>query len=92
MGLDMQVWTMRHVPDKPVDFEAHDHMLLHDWRKHANLHGWMERLYREKGGKARDFNLVGLQLTSADIDALEFIAKARKALAVGLTVFYAAWW
>ena len=24
---------------------------LHYWRKHPNLQGWMENLYREKGGQ-----------------------------------------
>ena len=28
---------------------------IHYWRKHPNLHGWMEDLYRAKGGAA-EFN------------------------------------
>lgn len=43
---------------------------LHDWRKHPNLHGWMEQLYREKGGE-KEFNCVNLQLTEEDLDKLE---------------------
>ena len=41
------------------------------WRKHPNLHGWMERLYQEKGGKEKDFNGDPLVLTLKDLDRLE---------------------
>ena len=40
------------------------------WRKHPNLHGWFERLYREKGGEG-EFNGDELELTREDIDSLE---------------------
>ena len=40
------------------------------WRKHPNLHGWMERLYRAQGSKDT-FNGVELELTWEDLDALE---------------------
>lgn len=40
------------------------------WRKHPNLQGWMERLYRQKGG-AGEFNCVDVELTAEDIDQLE---------------------
>lgn len=50
------------------------------WRKHPNLQGWMESLYRDKraaSGEPLDegdwdsFNVVPLRLTAADIDELE---------------------
>lgn len=45
------------------------------WRKHPNLHGWMERLWEEKGcpgdNPERMFNGVELELTREDIDRLE---------------------
>lgn len=48
------------------------------WRKHPNLHGWMEQLWHEKGRpgarqwSATDmFNGVELELTREDIDQLE---------------------
>jgi hypothetical protein len=51
------------------------------WRKHPNLHGWMERLWENKGrpGSAPDspfgdgamFNGVELELTWEDLDELE---------------------
>jgi hypothetical protein len=33
-------------------------MSMHYWRKHPDLHGWMEKLCRAKGGKFDDFNLA----------------------------------
>jgi hypothetical protein len=45
------------------------------WRKHPNLHGWMERLWKNKGqpGPSLDnmFNGVELELTWEDLEALE---------------------
>lgn len=121
MGLDMYAYAILETPAAPVDFDADAHNELHYWRKHPNLHGWMEALYRAKGGKDDVFNCVNLQLTAEDLDRLEadirngnlpptsdfffgqsdgtevaddlaFIAKARKALAAGLAVFYSSWW
>jgi len=41
------------------------------WRKHPDLHGWMEKLYREKGGREKSFNGDPVMLTLADLDRLE---------------------
>jgi hypothetical protein len=41
------------------------------WRKHPNLHGWMERLAKEKGLNYTTFNGVELELTWHDIERLE---------------------
>lgn len=40
------------------------------WRKHPSLHGWMEQLYRKRGGTS-EFNGVELELSWDDIDELE---------------------
>ena len=40
------------------------------WRKHPNLHGWMEQLYRAKGGDGQ-FNGDELELTWEDLERLE---------------------
>jgi len=40
------------------------------WRKHPSLHGWMEQLYRQRGGN-NTFNGVELELSWNDIDDLE---------------------
>jgi hypothetical protein len=44
-------------------------------RKHPNLHGWFEQLYRERGGEG-DFNGDELELTFEDLDRLEADIKA----------------
>lgn len=45
------------------------------WRKHPNLHGWMESLWQEKGypGGSSDamFNGIELELSWEDLDRLE---------------------
>ena len=41
------------------------------WRKHPDLHGWMENLYREKGGRDKSFNGDVVVLTLADLGRLE---------------------
>ena len=40
------------------------------WRKHNRLQGWMENLYREKGG-TEVFNCEDVVLTLEDLDELE---------------------
>lgn len=71
MGLDMYACKTRETITAPVDFDVKDVEEIHYWRKHPNLHGWMEQLYREKDGKAASFNVVNLQLTANDLDRLE---------------------
>lgn len=46
------------------------------WRKHPNLHGWMNQLWLKKGANMRPsddptFNGVELELTWEDLDELE---------------------
>jgi len=122
MGLDMFAYTVNAAPADPVDFPEPDDKPaeLFYWRKHPDLHGWMQRLYRDKGGTDPLFNLSPLVLTADDLrqleqdvvaghlpkttgfsfgksssadklDDIEFIAKARAAIAAGKTVFYTAW-
>jgi hypothetical protein len=40
------------------------------WRKHPNLQGWMQRLWESQGNEG-EFNGDELELTWADLDALE---------------------
>lgn len=40
------------------------------WCKHANLQGWMENLYRERGGEG-SFNCIDLKLSSEDLARLD---------------------
>ena len=71
MGLDMYAYkTKENIP--PVDFkEPETSAEIFYWRKHPDLHGWMENLYIEKGGENPDFNLVPVRLDAEDLDALE---------------------
>jgi len=41
------------------------------WRKHPNLHGWMEKLAEQKNLNYGSFNGVELELTHEDLDELE---------------------
>ncbi len=121
MGLDMYAFTTNEKPAAAVDFKVDEVSALHTWRKHPNLHGWMQDLYYAKGGRQEDFNCVPVILAADDLvrleadiqarnlpdtagfffgdsdgtemeDDLAFIAKAREALAAGLTVYYDSWW
>lgn len=87
MGLDMYAYVGR--PGQQQEFWATAEMAegSHEfvsrtverpreimyWRKHPNLHGWMERLWQERGGggDSDHFNGVELELTWDDIQALE---------------------
>lgn len=71
MGLDMYAFSTEEAIPATDFARTKDSAEFFSWRKHPNLHGWMERLYRAKGGNADDFNCVTLLLDPADIDALE---------------------
>lgn len=71
MGLDMYAFVTKEIPAKPVDFAVDEMRELHYWRKHPDLHGWMQDLYYAKGGTAEMFNCVPVVLTAADLDRLE---------------------
>ena len=47
------------------------------WRKHPDLHGWMEQLYRKKGGTEKSFNGDTVLLTEEDIDNLKIAVLTR---------------
>ena len=71
MGLDMYAYMTTETPATPVDFKVKDAHRFFYWRKHPNLHGWMEQLYRKKGGTEDSFNCVNVQLIAGDLDDLE---------------------
>ena len=80
MGLDMYAFTVsaKDAGDNVVDLETNygtDNELakteLYYWRKFNALHGWMEDLYRLKGGIKTIFNCTTVRLTSEDLDRLE---------------------
>lgn len=79
MGLDMTVYeTMSEIPTL-TDFDTDTLFTreLHYWRKHPNLHGWMEALYKRKGGVQDLLNCTPVQLTLTDIDELEQAIKSK---------------
>lgn len=129
MGLDMyahRIAAEHAIDDFTVARDENDMSYAEEifyWRKHHDLHGWMERLYRRKGGDAESFNCVKVRLTMEDLDALErdvlngnlppttgfffgnnppdedsvrqdmeFISKAKTAIAMGDAVYYDSWW
>jgi hypothetical protein len=82
MGLDMYAFTVAAsvAGDTQVDLRMNDDhgnalfesTVMFYWRKFNALHGWMERLYRSKGGTKESFNCVTVRLTSNDLDMLEY--------------------
>lgn len=72
MGLDMYALKTKAKPKTKVDFESRSgEPEVAYWRKHPNLHGWMEQLYRKNGGADEMFNCVCVELEDIDLDALE---------------------
>jgi hypothetical protein len=69
MGLDMYAYRTKAKPETETDFstKSFNEVEIHYWRKHPNLHGWMEQLYYNKGGQADSFNCVNLELTQDDL-------------------------
>lgn len=68
MGLDQNAFAVSEIGEK---------IELSYWRKHPNLQGWMEELWRSKGcpnANEQDpdtFNCVDVELTAEDVDNFE---------------------
>jgi len=77
MGLDQYAYTAARAGQYQDHYELENvtkPLELAYWRKHPNLHGWMETLWNSKGrvGDSGDqFNCIELELTPEDIDMLE---------------------
>lgn len=81
MGLDMYAFTVsaKDAGDNVVDLKRNDDYgnalfestELFYWRKFNALHGWMENLYRLKGGAKASFNCTTVRLDAKDLDRLE---------------------
>jgi hypothetical protein len=67
MGLDMYAYT---AAKEQADYKTEQREIAY-WRKHPNLHGWMEKLAKSKKVKYSTFNGVELELTWEDLDKLE---------------------
>jgi hypothetical protein len=71
MGLDMYAYA---AAKANADWGSNEQREIAYWRKHPNLHGWMEQLWRSRNtDPSADpmFNGIELELTWEDLDALE---------------------
>lgn len=81
MGLDMYAFSVTEaggLPAVDAEFAEGQAQQIAYWRKHPNLHGWMQKLYAEKGGKSSDFNCNTVELTTEDLDKLEADIRERR--------------
>lgn len=83
MGLDMYAYTAARAGQQNEFWETGNYVdgdfvntkvtkpvEIAYWRKHPNLHGWMNRLWESRGNEG-SFNGDELELTAEDLDALE---------------------
>lgn len=81
MGLDMYAYVANKAGQSEQYWEEYDlpesektvskPREIAYWRKHPNLHGWMESLATSKEIEYNTFNGVELELTWEDLEALE---------------------
>jgi hypothetical protein len=74
MGLDMYAFIVDAEVARGgvVDVALGDNAVqISYWRKFNALHGWMEDLYRQKGGSKESFNCTTVRLTANDLARLE---------------------
>lgn len=69
-GQDDEYWAQHSDDAVPEDQKVSRPRRISYWRKHPNLHGWMQRLWESQGNEG-EFNRDELELTWADLDALE---------------------
>lgn len=75
MGLDMYAFKMKAKEAGDTQTmsgwaEEIERVEIAYWRKFNHLHGWMEDLYREKGG-TDEFNCVYVRLEQTDLERLK---------------------
>jgi hypothetical protein len=83
MGLDMYAYVAGKANDV---YDNHQEIAY--WRKHPNLHGWMEKLAEKKGVIYNRFNGVEIELTWDDIDMLEKDIKSGVVARLDTTGFF----
>jgi hypothetical protein len=87
MGLDMYAYVAKKEGQMRDYYESYDYDTdsgpvakpreIAYWRKHPNLHGWMHKLWNERGHSG-DFNGDELELTFEDLDRLEYVVKHKE--------------
>ena len=75
-GAQSEYWENSHIIDGELVSTCTKPKELMYWRKHPNLHGWMERLWEEQGrpgaeSDTENFNGIEVELTWTDIENLE---------------------
>jgi hypothetical protein len=70
-GAQSEYWDNSNIIDGEVVSTCTKPKEIMYWRKHPNLHGWMENLWQRKGGEGI-FNGVELELTWEDLMELEY--------------------
>lgn len=81
MGLDMYAYAVKPTNERPKSVLPHAEMngqyskLFHQWRKHPNLHGFMEEIYRNEYNGDDDFNCKKIRLMPHHLDELEKAVK-----------------
>jgi len=75
-GAQTEYWENSNIIDGEVVSTCTKPKELMYWRKHPNLHGWMERLWEERGRPGAEnatetFNGIELELDWTDIENLE---------------------
>ena len=83
-GAQTEYWDNSDIIDGEVVSTCTKPKEIMYWRKHPNLHGWMENLWERKGrpgaeSKSETFNGIELELTWEDLMELEYDV-AHKAL------------
>lgn len=81
MGLDMYAFRVKKeyaVNDFEYNSDQNPAEDLAYWRKFNALHGWMENLYKDRGGPKEMFNCAPIRLHPEDIDQLEKDLKENK--------------
>lgn len=108
MGLDAYAYKVPILKDikEELDIEflketglvETERVLFFEWRKQYPLQNFMEKLYRERGGKEQ-FNCIPVYLKEKDIKRLEkeggylkFVKDAMEALNEGYEIYYDSWW
>jgi hypothetical protein len=75
MGLDMYAYAATQANDSATQGKLVQREIAY-WRKHPNLHGWMQQLWENKMNEEsrdspHDFNGIELELTWEDLEDLE---------------------
>ena len=79
MGLDMYACktNKENIKNAVTIIDERKLKEVYYWRKHPNLHGWFENLYRNKGGDSKEFNCNYLEITKDDINELEKVVNQK---------------